>query len=409
MNSPIKQRKRRRGMRLDDATVAKLPFKRAPYTVWDLTLENCGLRVALASKACVISVRIGEKKKFVTIGTVGPDGPYEYLREVATKEISRLKRERLPRFNSTAGPTLRQSVENYIAANPQLRDRTTKDYRVCIVRGFDGQLDQPVARLTRETILRLNRERQEALAKKDPTHRPPRGFYAWQGSLRALRTILNWQAAQDDRDTPWPDRRALRMKAPIARDLPVELETTEGRRKLIEGLRAINTKTARACMFITYTGFRRREGTRLKRTDMLTDNVLEFKSKTRSLRVPLSKQALALLDLNSEGPMLQVTEYQLRKPLIRIFGERESAGGKKACVTPHDLRRYYKSVGTELGIDPTIMDLLVGHSIKGVNKSYIAKLRRSVLLAATQTIADEIDNPKEPTDDEIIVHAKHVA
>jgi integrase len=202
---------------------------------------------------------------------------------------------------------------------------------------------------------------------------------------------------------------ALRMKAPTARDLPVELESVEGRRKLIEGLRAINTKTARACMFIAYTGCRRREGTRLMRTAMLTENVLEFKSKTRSLRVPLSRQALALLDLESEGPMLLVTEYQLRKPLIRIFGERKSAIGKKACVTPHDLRRYYKSVGTELGIDPTIMDLLVGHTIKGVNRSYIAKLRQSVLLTATQKIADEVDNPKEPMDDEIIVQAKHVA
>jgi hypothetical protein len=73
------------------------------------------------------------------------------------------------------------------------------------------------------------------------------------------------------------------------------------------------------------------------------------------------------------------------------------------------LRRYFKSVGTELGIDPTIMDLLVGHAIKGVNKSYIAKLRRSVLLAATQKIADEIDNPQEPVDDDIIVAAKQVA
>jgi hypothetical protein len=55
------------------------------------------------------------------------------------------------------------------------------------------------------------------------------------------------------------------------------------------------------------------------------------------------------------------------------------------------------------------MDLLVGHAIKGVNKSYIAKLRRRILLAATQKIADEIDNPKEPMDDENIVQAKHVA
>jgi integrase len=107
--------------------------------------------------------------------------------------------------------------------------------------------------------------------------------------------------------------------------------------------------------------------------------------------------------------MLRVTEFQLRKPLIRIFGERQTSRGKKACVTPHDLRRYFKSVGTELGIDPTIMDLLVGHAIRGVNKRYIAKLRRSVLLAATQKIADEIDNPQEPVDDEIILSAKQVA
>jgi hypothetical protein len=44
-----------------------------------------------------------------------------------------------------------------------------------------------------------------------------------------------------------------------------------------------------------------------------------------------------------------------------------------------------------------------------VNKSYIAKLRRSVLLVATQKISDEIDNQKEAKDDEIFVQAKHVA
>jgi hypothetical protein len=42
---------------------------------------------------------------------------------------------------------------------------------------------------------------------------------------------------------------------------------------------------------------------------------------------------------------------------------KKTSRGKKACVTPHDLRRYFKSVGTELGIDPMIMDLLVGHAI----------------------------------------------
>lgn len=146
MELQSKKRKRRRGMRLNDAAVAKLPFKREPYAIWDLTVENCGVRVSRASKACVVSVRVGMKKKFVTVGTVGPDGAYEYLRELAIKEIARLKRERLPKVRTAAGPTLRQSLEAYITANPELRERTIKDYRKRIESGLEAQMDQSVAR-----------------------------------------------------------------------------------------------------------------------------------------------------------------------------------------------------------------------------------------------------------------------
>ena len=37
---------------------------------------------------------------------------------------------------------------------------------------------------------------------------------------------------------------------------------------------------------------------------------------------------------------------------------------------------------------------MVGHTIKGVDKHYIAKLRLSVLRAAAERIADEIENPQ---------------
>jgi hypothetical protein len=66
---------------------------------------------------------------------------------------------------------------------------------------------------------------------------------------------------------------------------------------------------------------------------------------------------------------------------------------------PQNLRRYFKTVGTEPGIDPTIMNLLVGHSVKGVDAHYIAKIRLSVLRAAAQRIADEIDVPHDPLDE----------
>jgi integrase len=187
----------------------------------------------------------------------------------------------------------------------------------------------------------------------------------------------------------------LRLKTPKARELPLELQTIEGRRALIQELSSMRTHTASACRFIAYTGFRRREGTALRQNNFVNSFALEMQSKSRKLQVPLSRQALALLHPSGPGRLLRVAEFQLRKPLIRIFGERPTPQGARACVTPHDLRRYFKTVGTELGIDPTILNLLVGHSLRGVNKHYIANLRLSVLHAATQRISDEIDNPQE--------------
>lgn len=165
-------------------------------------------------------------------------------------------------------------------------------------------------------------------------------------------------------------------------------------------MKALDTWTSRATQFICYTGFRRREGTALTRSHLIYHGVLEFESKTRELRVPLSKQALAMIDPDTNGRLLRVGDSALHKPLIQIFGYRETSRGRRARVTPHDLRRYFKTVGTELGVDPTIMNLLVGHSIKGVDVHYIANLRLSVLRAAAQRIADEIDNPQDPAGDD---------
>jgi hypothetical protein len=50
------------------------------------------------------------------------------------------------------------------------------------------------------------------------------------------------------------------------------------------------------------------------------------------------------------------------------------------------------------------MNLLVGHTVKGVGKSYVAKLRLSVLRAAAQRISDEIENPQDPVgEDDVVV------
>lgn len=405
----MNRRKRRRGFRLNDYVVERLPFKHKQYTVWDLAVEGCGVRISGTTKACVISVRVGSKKKFETLGRVAPDSPYEYLRERAVKRIGELKRERLPRapLRQLAEPnaeTLRQAIDAYIAAHPELSDGTAEGYRETLERGLPHQMDQPVALLINAEILRLNKEHLDTLTRKDPNNKPPVGFWAWQSVLRVLRAVLGWYAAQKDRPSPWPSNRALKIKSPPARELPVELQSVEGRRRLIEGLKAIGSATARADQFICFTGLRRGAAAGLTQVHLIGGGILEFKSKKRTVRIPLSRQAMELIDTGSTERLLHVGDKELRKPLIRIFGVRETSRGKRARVTPHDLRRYFKSVGTELGIDPTIMNLLVGHTVKGIDKHYIAKLRLSVLRRAAQRIADEIENPQEPAgEDDIAV------
>jgi hypothetical protein len=55
-------------MRLDDYVVERLAPKRKQYTVWDLAVQGCGVRVSRATKACVISVWTGGRLKFETVG-----------------------------------------------------------------------------------------------------------------------------------------------------------------------------------------------------------------------------------------------------------------------------------------------------------------------------------------------------
>src|SRR5690606_23607133 len=128
------------------------------------------------------------------------------------------------------------------------------------------------------------------------------------------------------------------------------------------------TPAAAANEFLAFTGFRRHEATVRTPADLMGARVLEFKSKTRVMRVPLSQQAAALIDRNSETTLLRASENQLRTPLNKIFGVRALANGRtKSRVTPHDLRRLLKTVATELKIDPVIRNILVGHSLRGVD------------------------------------------
>ena len=57
------------------------------------------------------------------------------------------------------------------------------------------------------------------------------------------------------------------------------------------------------------------------------------------------------------------------------------------AVTNHDLRRTYKSIGTELDIHPVLIDELLSHAREGVDAHYIHP-SMTRLREASQKIAD---------------------
>ncbi|EDX89863.1 tyrosine-type recombinase/integrase [Alcanivorax sp. DG881] len=61
-------------------------------------------------------------------------------------------------------------------------------------------------------------------------------------------------------------------------------------------------------------------------------------------------------------------------------------------LTTHDLRRTFKTIGAELGINADLLNRLTGHQIQGVNKHYIQSRvdaqRRQAQLIIDQVIAD---------------------
>ena len=93
----------------------------------------------------------------------------------------------------------------------------------------------------------------------------------------------------------------------------------------------------------------------------------------------------------------------MRKPLIRIFGERETPRGKRPRLTPHDLRRLFKSVGAEFGIDPVILNLRVGLTL---DVGVTLPRRRPSQCDFTGAVADmvELDSEFPPKREQHIGH-----
>ena len=241
-----------------------------------------------------------------------------------------------------------------------------------------------------------------------------RGKTQLNGAMRILRSIWNWaQTKYDDSD--------LFIRNPVSRamkQLGVNINRTNrctGRLddadfkpylKSVLNLREHDHTSAYrngrdALLFMLFSGVRR-TGTMTVRMEGVDLDRLVFKIIKKGgdqVELPLNTVTAAIVR-NRQNYLPKDSEYLFPgiggrgyyRDTKSVRGIVKSQTG--ISVTNHDLRRTYKSIGTELDINSVLVDELLSHAREGVDAHYIhpsmTKLRE-----ASQKIADYMVNQAE--------------
>tara|TARA_R110002072_G_scaffold165846_1_gene319088 strand:+ start:60 stop:1250 length:1191 start_codon:yes stop_codon:yes gene_type:complete len=234
-----------------------------------------------------------------------------------------------------------------------------------------------------------------------------RGETQLNGAMRILRSIWNWaQTKYDDSD--------LFIRNPVSRamkQLGININRTNrctGRlddadfKPYLESVLSLrehdHTSAYRngrdALLFMLFSGVRR-TGTMTVRMEGIDLNRLVFKIIKKGgdqVELPLNTVTAAIVR-NRQNYLPRDSEYLFPGIAGRGYyrdtkSVREIVKSQTGIsVTNHDLRRTYKSIGTELDINSVLVDELLSHAREGVDAHYIhpsmTKLRE-----ASQRIAD---------------------
>jgi integrase len=156
---------------------------------------------------------------------------------------------------------------------------------------------------------------------------------------------------------------------------------------------------------VALTGDRRGEWANAQRSWLAPDHALleipatEYKTR-KSHVVPLSRQARAIVDampVHAEGPYLLSSVGGLR-PVSDFSGAKakldalieESEGATSDPWVVHDLRRSMATHMERLGVAPHIIEVCLGHKIKGIGATYRHYSYLPEKAAALQLWADEL-------------------
>lgn len=385
-----------RRVKITKQAVDKMPLNASGQAIYrDSALPGFGLRVGLGTKSYFVQKKVGGKRIILTIGTHGQITPDE-ARTLAMQKLADITKGINPleaRKDAKArAVTLKQALDEYLAARNNLKPRTKTEY-VEVIDYMPDWHSKALAAISKDMI----EKRHHLLTDK-------RGKARANYAMRVLRAVFNFAI----------DRYEVQGK-PILYDNPVRRlsqsrawHKIKGRTDYIKAdelplfFKAIETipnDTMRDYfILLLFTGLRRNEATCLKwesvnftaKTITITDT-----KNNDSLELPMSDYLHDMFKRRREtaGTNEWVfpgdgKEGHMVEPKRALKRLRDDSG---LVFTPHGLRRTFATIAESLDLSAYAIKRLVNHrqAEQDITGRYVMKSAER-LKEPVQRIADYI-------------------
>lgn len=386
---------------------------------WDTELKGFGVLVSgtTNAKTYIAQRRLPNgRQRRITIEATNALA-LDKARGEAELQLHDLRIGNDPKAGKRGAATLKQTLDDYLAARKTLRQRSGAAYRQTIEGRLADWLTMPIRDITPEMVERRHTSIQAGVAKREEARRAKAekragtqredetairrtGHASANGTMVALRVLWNFAAERDPAMAPMqnPVRRLKKAWFEVARRTrcirPDELPA------FYEAVGALENRTARDyLLLLLFTGFRRTEAASLRWTDVdLQGKVIRLPAKRtkagRALDLPMSDFVHDLLvarrALGRDGEFVFASHGKagyIAEPKAPLTEVAKKTG---IYVSAHDLRRTFVTVAESTEISVYALKALVNHAAGGDVTSGYVVLTTERLREAAQRVTNRM-------------------